>query len=511
MKTLKLVAVIDMGSTALRMVIAEIDDRGEWRRIDRAIKPIPLGRDVFMSGMISRDTTLLALRILSGFVEMLAGWKIPLEDVRVVATSAIREAKNRDTFIDRVYLRTGLRVNVIEGIEENHLTYLAVQHAVKEVRQEIARTNTLIIEVGGGSTEIMLLRRGRMVAAHSLRIGTVRIEQHLKPNSDSYSHIDGYIRENIRNMQEMLDAEFQLSRIKYFVAIGGDVRLSAEKVGKKVHEHYSVIEKQVFRDFVAKLQKCTLDEIVRLLQVTYNEAEGLVPALLMNQFFLDSTSADTLIVPDVSIREGVLLSFALDTSRAVERHFYSQVVASALSLGRKFHFDEPHGLQVARLSLQIFDQFKEEHGLDSHARLLLETSAILHDIGNYINTSGHHKHGQYIISNSEMFGFSRGDIRIISNVVHYHRKIQPSANHINFISLRREERIMVLKIAAMLRVADGLDRGHIQRIKNLRLEKLEDEVLLHAEYRGDPIVELTGLRLKSEMFEEVFGYRVRLV
>jgi len=231
----------------------------------------------------------------------------------------------------------------------------------------------------------------------------------------------------------------------------------------------------------------------------------------MNKYFLDATSAGTLIVPDVSIREGVLLSFALDTSRAVERHFYSQVVASALSLGRKFHFDEAHGLQVAKLSLQIFDQFREEHGLDSHARLLLETSAILHDIGNYINTAGHHKHGQYIISNSEMFGFSRGDIRIISNVVRYHRKIQPVANHVNFVSLRREERITVLKIAAILRVADGLDRGHIQRIKNLRLEKQEDEILLHAEYAGDPIVELTGLRLKGEMFEEVFGYRVRLV
>jgi exopolyphosphatase/guanosine-5'-triphosphate,3'-diphosphate pyrophosphatase len=379
------------------------------------------------------------------------------------------------------------------------------------MRSEISRSNTLIIEVGGGSTEIMLLKRGKMVAAHSLRLGTVRIEQHLDPTSDSYSHIEGYIRENIRNLREMLDVEFQLARIKYYVAVGGDARLAAEKVGKKVREHYSVIEKDVFLEFITKLQKCTVDECVRTLQVTYNEAEGLVPALLMYKYFLTATSAESLIVPDVSIREGVLLSFALDTSRAVEKNFYSQVVASAISLGKKFHFDEEHGTQVARLALQIFDQLEVEHGLDSHSRLLLESSAILHDIGNYINSARHHRHSHYIISNSEMFGYSRGDIRIISNIVYYHRKSMPTPGHFNFIALPREERMQVLKLAALLRLADGLDRGHSQRIETLKIEKAEDEILLHAEYEGDPIIERTGLKLKSEMFEEVFGYRVRLV
>jgi exopolyphosphatase/guanosine-5'-triphosphate,3'-diphosphate pyrophosphatase len=507
----RLVGVVDIGATAVRMVIAEIDKKGDWRRVDRAVKPVPLGRDVFTTGSITRETALLTLRVLAGYAELLQGWKIPLEDVRVIATSALREARNRDTLIDRIFLRTGFRVNVIEGIEENHLTYLAVQHAIRDMRGEIARTNTLIIEVGGGSTDLMLLRRGKMVGAHSLRIGTVRIEQHLDPNSDSYSHIEGYIHENIRNIRDQLESEFQLDKIKYFVAVGGDARLAAEKTGKKVGEHYSVVDKKAFLDFISHLQTCTVDEIVRLLQVTYNEAEGLVPALLMYKHFLNATSADRLYVPDVSIREGVLLSFALDTSREVEQHFYSQVIASAISLGRKLHFDEEHALLVARLALQLFDQLQAEHGLDAHARLLLEASGILHDIGNYINNLQHHKHGQYIISNSEIFGFSRGDIRIISNVVRYHRKTVPNASHITFISLHREERTTVLKLAALLRVADGLDRGHSQRISSLRVEKQDDEILLHPEYEGDLAVERAGLRLKSEMFEEVFGYTVRLI
>lgn len=486
-KEAKLVAVIEIGSTAIRMIIAEIDRKGEWRWVDRAVKPLPLGRDVFKSGFIGRDSTLLALRILAGFTELLHGWQIQPGDVRVIATSALREARNRDTFMDRILLRTGLKIHVLEGIEENHLTYLAVQHAVQDMRREMARTNSLIIEVGGGSTEIMLLRRGKMVAAHSLRIGTIRSEHHI----------------DLRKMQDVLDSEFQLSRIKYFVAVGGDARIAAEKAGTKIQKNYSVIEKKDFLDFVGRIQKYTLDECVRFLQVTYHEAEGLVPALLIYKYFMEATSADKLLVPDVSLREGVVLSFALDTSRAVERHFYSQVIESAVSLGRKFRFDEMHGMQVARTALELFDQLLEEHGLDSHARLLLEAAAILHDIGNYINTVQHHRHGQYIISNSEMFGFSRNDSRIMSHVVRFHRKTSTAANYPGFAALGREERILVLKLAAMLRLADGLGRVRSQNLPVLKLEKSEDEIILH--------IRNEGIELRGEMFEEVFGYRVRLV
>ena len=507
----RLVGVIDIGSTAIRLVIAEIHPSGEWRRLDRAIRPVPLGKDVFLNGSISRETLQLCLRVLAGFLELLQGWQISQENVRVIATAAIREARNREMFIDRVKMRTGFKVDVIEGIEENHLTYLAVQHAIRDLKKDLARTNTLIIEVGGGTTELMLLQRGKMVSAHSLRIGTVRIQQHISPDSESYSHVEGYIREHIRNTQELLEAEFDLSRIKYFVTIGGDVRLAAERVGKKVHEHYSIIKKKDFIEFVDRLKHCTVDECVRLLQVTYNEAEGLVAALLVVKYFLNATAAEFLIVPDVSIREGVLLSFALDTSRAVGEQFYSQVVASAVSLGRKYHFDEDHSLHVARLALQIFDQLQEEHGLDNHARLLLESAAILHDIGNFINTSKHHKHGQYIIANSEMFGYSRGDLRIISNIVRYHRKALPVSFHPRFMVLGREERMLVLKLASILRLADGLDRGHSQRIRKVRIDKQDEEILLQVEYDGNPQVERAGLKLKSEMFEEVFGYTVRML
>lgn len=503
--------MIDIGSTAIRLVVAEIEPDGHWHRLDRAIRPVALGRDVFMSGVLSAESMRQAIKILTGFRELIRGWQLEQEDVRVIATSAIREAKNRDTFVDRVQIRTGFQINIVEGIEENHLTYIAVQDAISTLRPQFSRSSAMILEVGGGTTEIMLLQRGKMVAAHSLRIGTVRMEQQVQPEVNSTERIEEYLRENIRVTREVLNTEMRLDRVRFFVAVGGDARLVARREGRQEGESFWVVEKKDFDRFVSYLRRTTVDETVRELGVSYSEAEGLVPALLTYKLFLDATSADQVIVPDVSIREGVLMSFALGSERLVEEQFYSQVITSAIGLGRKFHFDEKHALHVARLALQIFDQFRDDHGMDKRARLLLEVAAILHDIGNFIRAIGHHKHGQYIVENSEIFGFSRADIRIVGNVIRYHRKSGPNSSHVGYMTLRREHRITVLKLSAILRVADALDRGHAQRVKSITMERQEDDMVFQCEYSGDISVEKYGVQVKGNMFEEVFGYRVVIV
>jgi exopolyphosphatase / guanosine-5'-triphosphate,3'-diphosphate pyrophosphatase len=506
----KPVAVIDIGSSAIRMVVAEIGDGDALRRLDRVGKPVALGKDVFVTGFLSSESMRQTIRILSGFREVISGWGISDEDVRIIATSAIREAKNRDTFLDRVLIQTGFRVDIVEGVEENHLTYLAVQHAVRELRPAFSRTNSLIIEVGGGTTEIMLLGRGKMVAAHSLRIGTVRLEQQMMSSADSSTQLMEYLRESIRVTNEILNAEMPLERIKYFVAVGGDARLVASQVGTKEGDGFSVVGREAFTDFVRRFQSKSVDQIVGELNVTYNEAEGLLPALMVIELFLQDTAAEQLIVPDVSIREGVLLSFALGTNKAIEKEFYGQVIASAQNIGRKYRYDENHGVHVAKLGLQIFDQFRENHGMGSHERMLLEVAAILHDIGNYIRASGHHKHGQYIVANSEIFGLSRSDIRVVSHIVRYHRKGMPNSAHTSFVALRREERVNVLKLSAILRIADALDRSHSQRVQQVELEQRDDTTVLRCRCSGDLSVERYGLSLKGGMFEEVFGFSITM-
>ena len=505
------VAVIEIGSTGIRLVVAEVNNEGGFRVVDRAGKPSRVGRDVFTSGYISREAMRESIAVLSGFRELLRAYGLAPKDARVIATSALREAANRDTFVDRVSLQTGFRVAVIEDIEENHLMYLGVQHALQEDKALLTRYNAMIMEVGGGSTEIMLLKRGRMAGAHSLHIGTVRVDEQVRGAGSSPAYLRQFLEDNVRTACDNLEEELPLESVKTFIVIGSDARLAAARVGSEPSEGYSVIGRAAFIAFAEEVSSLSPEECVTRLRMPWSEAEGIGPGLALESLFLERTGAETVVVPNVSIREGVLLSAArgLDADLASEMH--RQVIASATALGRKFHYDENHARHVAELSLRIFDGLLREHGLGSRERLLLETASLLHDIGTFIRSSGHHKHSEYIVANSEIFGLNRSDLTIVSNVVRYHRKAPPSSMHVNFIALPREDRIVVLKLGAILRVADALDRGHDQRVRDLTVEHREDRLVMHSKGGGDFSLERLSLAEKSDMFEDVFGLEPILV
>ncbi len=507
----RLVAVIEIGSTGIRLVVAEINASGGWHVVDRAGKPVALGRDVFTRGVISRESMLASIMVLQNYRELLSGWGIDDCDIHVIATSALREARNRDMFIDRVYLQTGFKIFVVEGIEENRLMYLAVRFALKDDRPQFSRSNSVIIEVGGGSTELMLLRRGKMVAAHSLRLGTILVDQQVRQTMGSNLYLHRFLTESVNNTCESLNVELDLSRVKIFIVAGSDARLVASRFGVEINKNCWVVERRVFNEFVDRIKGYSIEECVQKLRIPFAEAEGIIPGLLTYKLFLEKTSATELIIPNASIREGMLINLSQGIDSNLQEEFYSQVIASALNLGKKYRFDENHSRHVTALALQLFDALIKIHGMDRRARLLLEVAGVLHDVGMFIRSSGHHKHSQYIVANSEIFGLHQEDLDIISNVVRYHRKSPPNATHISFIALQREDRILVLKLAALLRVADALDRGHAQRIKDIRVEQREDAIMILVSGNHDLTLERYGLEEKADMFQDVFGYKVVLL
>lgn len=507
----RLVAVLDVGATTAKVIVAEMKGKEVSRILDRAVKPVELGRDVFKNGILSRSAMDHAIKTLLNFKELLQSWQVNFKDIKVIGTSALREARNRDTFLDRVLLRTGFTLKVVEGIEENHFTYLAVQQAMKELAGKIARMNTMIVEVGGGSTEVMLLARGRMAAAHSLRIGTLRMVQEYEQYIGVASHIGKIMEQHVRSRFDVLDKDLRLQGIRMIIAVGAIARLAAVLMKYDLSGTYCILPKKEFLDFVKKTEGKNAEDLVREFGLSYSEAEVLIPGLYVYEFLFANTGAEAIYVPSVSIREGVLLSVASGYSRPVERQFSNQVIASASRLAKRYQADLKHARHVAHLALSLFDAVCEEHGLESHERLLLHVAGLLHDIGVFISTSGHHKHGMYIVNNSEVFGFSRQDMKILGNIVRYHRKSPPSSSHGQYISLKREDRLVVMKLSAILRVADALDRGHLQRIRNFKVEVKEDFLLLHVESDGDISLERRGLEEKGSLFGDVFGRRIRLV
>jgi len=515
-----LTAIIEIGSTGIRLHVAEVytdagKDSCSWRVLDRAAKPVSLGRDVFTKGVLSRESMLECLAVLNNFRELLSGWNIKDDNIHAIATSALRVARNRDVFIDRVRQETGFSFSIIEGIEENRLMYLAVRFSLKQDLPLFWRANSMIFEIGGGSTEIMLLRRGQMVAAHSLKLGTVIINQRSRHGFGKGFFYERYMNENIRNTLGMLNMEMDLNRIRTLVAAGADARLAADRVGRELNENCKIIERDDFIKFVDKCRNYSIEDCINEFGISYADADGLILGLLILKLFLEMTGATILAVPLITIRDGYLIDLASGVDSSLQDEFSSQIIASAVNLGRKFHFDEAHGVHVAQLCMTIFDALAKEHGMNMRHRIMLETAAVLHDIGTYIKASGHHKHGQYIVANSEIFALHQDELAIIANVISYHRGDLPTQSDADFMTLQREERVCVLKMASILRIADALDRGHTQQIKKITVERRLETVVLHADRAenaqvSDFSLELMGIEEKGKMFQDVYGYKLIL-
>jgi exopolyphosphatase/guanosine-5'-triphosphate,3'-diphosphate pyrophosphatase len=412
--------------------------------------------------------------------------------------------------VDRVRQETGFNFTVVEGIEENRLMYLAVRFAMKNDLPLFWRSNSMIIDVGGGSTEIMLLRRGKMVAAHSINLGTILIDRQARLAPGAARFQERYLNENIRNTSEFLNAEMALTYVRTFVIAGADARLVAALIGREVNTNCWVIPREKFVKFVEEIRNYSVEDTVQKLHVPFADAEGFVPGILVYKHFLDRTNAVQVVVPLVSIREGLLIDMASEVDTELQEDFFSQVIASAVNLGRKYHFDEPHNRHVARLSMALFDVLIHEHGMSRRERLMLEVAATLHDIGMFIKGSGHQKHGQYIVANSEIFGVHREELAIIANVIRYHRGDLPASTDIEYVALQRDERVVMLKMAAILRVADALDRGHSQHIRGITVEKKSETIFIYAQGSYDLSLERIGLEEKANLFQDVFGYKVIL-
>jgi exopolyphosphatase/guanosine-5'-triphosphate,3'-diphosphate pyrophosphatase len=503
-------AILEIGSTSIRLLIAEIAPDRTWRELDRAEKPVSLGRDVFTSSRVSRESFLECLSVLQLYRELLVGWGIGNTDARVIATSAFRAARNRDIIVDRVHRETGFLINIVDGIEENRLMYLAARFALKHDLPKFWQSNSMIIDIGGGSTEIMLLRHGKMVAAHSLHVGTIILDEQARHAGNFEQNGSRYLNEQIRHTAFFF--EMDITHVKTLVMTGSDARVAAGFIGRSLNERCRIIEREEFAGFVKKVRNSSIEEIVRNLHISYTVAEGFVPGLLMYRQFLEQTTATQVVVPDVSIREGLLIDIALGVDSELQEEFYSQIIASAATLGKKYRYDEAHSREVTDISLRLFDALLLEHGMKKRERRLLEVAAMLHDIGMFITAADHHKHGAYIVAHSEIFGLQRDELDIIAGVIRYHRgKIPSDTEDTGYRALPRGDQILVLKMAALLRVADALDRGHSQQIKRLTIERANSRIMLHVQGNLDLSLERIGLEEKADLFQDVFGYNVVLV
>jgi len=506
--TPRTVAAIDIGSNSVRMAIAQVLPGARIEILERMRRPVRLGQDTFLQERLSQRTILAATSILRDYRRVLDSYHV--SQVRAVATSAVREAANADGFLDRVLMATGLEVEVIEPAEEARLTVNALVHALGE-SADLRTSTVLVADIGGGGTLLTLLRHGQISASGSYALGSIRVQEMLATSREPAERAADLLRHQIHSVVATIRNAMAVQEVNQLIAVGGDARFAADQIGKPTQTaDLRAIDRKAFDKFVARCAAHTPAELVRIHGLPFADAETLVPALLGYQELWEATKAPQMLVSDVSMRDGLLLELTQTMKAEEAQTLLASVIESAKGIGLKYRYDAEHAEHVADLAVRLFDFLKSEHRLGDRERLLLRVAAILHDVGTYVGSSAHHKHSYYLISNSEAFGLRRAELNLVALVARYHRRSPPKRTHSEYMSLPREKRMVVSKLAAIVRVADALDRAPARQVRDVRWERDPNELIIHVAGLRDLTLERRAMEGKADLFEEVYGLKVRL-
>jgi exopolyphosphatase / guanosine-5'-triphosphate,3'-diphosphate pyrophosphatase len=500
---MKRIAAIDIGTNSVRSLIVEVFSNGRYRLLDDEKAHTRLGEGVASSGQLSDaaiDRTIEALGRMKGIAEQFGA-----ERIRAVATSAVRRAENRSEFLDRARSELGLDVEVISAAQEGRLAFLSASAHF----QLAGRAG--VMDIGGGSVELVLVAGGQMRSGTSLQLGAVTLTERFAiqdPLPDS-----GF-KAMRRHVREALSTEFgsRPEPLMELVGSGGTVTSIANMVGAQADHQFATVHKQdVTRadvvHLLAMLKRMTLDQRRHVAGLTPARADIVVAGVLVVDEVMRRFDVNVLRVNAEGLREGLLI----DTIAAGRRRRAPTAMQGVAQLARRCRWEKGHCRQVAALAMSLFDQLAEPLRLDPAGRPLLEAAALLHDIGSYIAYGQHHKHSYHLISHADLPGFSPRQQEIIAAVARYHRGALPKRRHEALQRLDEGDRALVERLGALLRLADGLDRSRSQRVASVQARVEDGTAILTLAGEGDLGIEGYGARDKGDLFRRAFGIPIEIL
>ena len=459
-------AAIDLGSNSVRLMVAEADRAGGMETLAEDRQVTRLGESVFRTGQLDGQVAEVALGVLARMARVYKGYS-PLA-VRVVATAALRDASNSDDFLDRASEIAGVPVEIISGQEEARLIHLGV-----EARWPHPAERVLMIDIGGGSAEIIEGVGGQMQAAFSRPMGAVRL-QSLIVNDDPPSLEDlGRLREYID--EKLAVAVRRIPRGGFARAIGTSASASAvvcavnriPRAKRELADRRRATVEEI-RKLYEQLSAMNLAARRKLVGIGPRRAEIILPGAAVLLRVLEEFDIPQLAYCAAGVRDGIIRDLALRGVGRERARLDREQRAMVERFARRFGVDLRHARHVAGFARELFDALAPLHGRPPEEGRLLEAAAYLRDVGHAINDTSHHKHSRYIVANSDLAGFTAEERERVAILCRYHRKAVPVARHEEYQGLTPDGRRSVLMLAPLLRLADALDRSRDQRVEAIR-------------------------------------------
>jgi exopolyphosphatase / guanosine-5'-triphosphate,3'-diphosphate pyrophosphatase len=497
-----LTTALHIGASSVSMMVAERAADGTLKPIDFLEQPAPVARDIFRQGTVSLSTTERVVSIIKGYQKSLAELGLDPHGVtRAAATNILSEARNHDTVMNRIRIACGLRVGTIDDGEMTRLIYLKTRRRLRHL-PAMRKETTLVVHVGPGNTRALLFQNGLITRYTSYRMGTHRTREAVEASHAEGPALLRVIREHAFGNLAQIRFDYSDVTIEGMVMIGYEVQSIAAPLGKSG----TACPIKTMRLFTADAATMSDVELVKRFHLDYQTAEALLPALEINLAIAETFKLKEVHIPESEYEQGLLHDLLV--SRELTGGFAEEVLRSARILAERYQSDPGHGEHVGNLCAKFFEELADLHQLNEHDALLLQVAAILHEVGTYVSPRAHHKHSEYLILNSEVFGLDRMDVTIVALVARYHRHSCPVLDHPSYAALTTEDRIRVNKLAALLRVADALERTHAQRVSQIEIRRESGKLRLRLPGLADAAVERLAMASKADLFEQVFGLSV---
>ena len=504
-----LYAAIDIGSNSIRMEAAEVVS-GQPPRILASDREVTrLGESVFRNGSASEDAIERTCAVLTRMASLYR--KLEVAGVRAVATSAIRDSSNQREFLARASVAAGTPVELISGREEARLIHLGVESSWPQDGKRV-----LILDIGGGSAELISAADGRLRLAFSRPLGAVRLKEIFleddPPSPRQLRAMNEYIEEKLAGPVRQLGRD-SWDRAIATSATAAAVASAVARVPRSKREDIDRLRVAAVevRKLYTKVSGLPLAGRRKITGIGPRRAEIIVPGLAVLAAFLHEFRLPALFYSRAGVRDGVIADLAARSVGAELSRLAPEQRTEVETMCRRYGVSLPHARKVADLAQRLFASLEPLHRLPPPVGKLIEAAAYLHDVGHFVSPTGHHKHSYYVVANSDMPGFTDRERLQIAALCRYHRKALPSPMHHAYQALSADEKRAVNLAIPLLRLADNLDRSHDQRVESVDCRVVNGEVVLNVHSTDDLGLEQWGAERTAEVFRQVYGRKISLV
>lgn len=500
---IKTFAAIYVGSSDLSLDIYEINGKKNFNKIDGISRIIELGKDTYNNGCLSIESIKLVCDTLNDFKRKMKEYQV--QDYRAYATSAVREAENSEIVIDAIKRETGINVRILSNSEQRYMNFKGLVSKYENFHQ-VASKNTAFVDVGAGSVQISLFDKNNLIVTENIPIGALRIRDYLSLIGSKSGKLDQVIADFVESdIFTFRNIYLNDKEIKNIIAVGEVI-----KVLKRVMPEIDTsekISKEQFDKVYGRAIKLSPQDLTEKYGIPYERATLILPTVLIYKSLLNNCKAEDIYAPNLSFSDGIAASYMDEGSKVAFSHDFSEdILASAINISKRYRCNQAHLDAVADLALKIFDSVKKINGMGKIERLQLQIAAILHDCGNYISMHNGALNSYYIVANTEIIGLSHKERMEIANVVKYNILYLPSKESIQS-EIGNCNYITIAKLVAILRIANILDKSHLQKIEDVNISIKDDKLVISAITYDDISLEAGLFESRASFFEQVYGIR----